>query len=90
MDVVRTAPWLVHLGIGAEHVVVHEHVLEPELLDPQPIGAHPVDGGADLGLRKHDSDLHIVFTLIAPKHYSYDISWGTPAEGPATGTPPTG
>ena len=65
MDVVRTAPWLVHLGIGAEHVVVHEHVLEPELLDPQPIGAHPVDGGADLGLRKHDSDLHIVF--LAPR-----------------------
>ena len=58
VDVVRAAPRLVHLGIGAEHVVVGQQVLEAELLDALRVRADRAPIGADLRLREHDTDLH--------------------------------
>ena len=53
VDVVRTGPRLVHLGIGADHVVVREQVREAELLDPFRIRADRTAVRTDLRLGEH-------------------------------------
>jgi uncharacterized protein (TIGR02265 family) len=35
------------------------------------------------------TDLQITFSLIAPKHYSFDLVWGDP-DAPAAPAPPAG
>src|ERR1022692_4364208 len=55
-DVMRAVPALVHRGVGAQYVVVGQQVGETEFLHPRGVGA---DGtGTDLGLRKHDANVH--------------------------------
>ena len=61
VDVVRAVPRRVHLGIGAEHVVVREQVREAELLDPLRVRADRAAVRADLGLGEHDAYLHGVY-----------------------------
>ena len=60
VDVVGAVPRLVDLGIGADHVVVGQHVLEAEVLHPLGVGPDGADRGADLGLGQDDADTHHV------------------------------
>ena len=60
VHVVGAVPRLVHLGIGPDHVVVGQHVLEAEVLHPLGVGTDRTDRGADLGLGQDDADTHHV------------------------------
>ena len=75
VDVVRAVPRLVHLGIGADHVVVGQQVREPELLDPDRVLTGIVDRAAELGLGEHHTDLHRPF--LSPRGSRRACSGGT-------------
>ena len=69
VDVVGPGPRLVHARIGAEHVVVGQDVGEAKLLDPLSVGADGAAIGADLGLRKHDADIHESLSIMVARHH---------------------
>ena len=58
VHVVRAIPARVGRRVGAHHVVVDQHVAEPELLHAEGIAADRAGVAPQLGLREHGPDPH--------------------------------
>jgi hypothetical protein len=71
MKVVGAVPSLMHGRVRSHDVVVGHDVGIPELFHPFCVGTHAAGVGADLGLGKHDADLHgrppLSHSVRAPK-----------------------
>jgi len=70
VQVVGALPVLVHLGVGAEHVVVAEHVPVAERLHPLCVRTGGSGVATQLCLRKDHADLHggVLPPLATPPH----------------------
>ena len=63
VDVIRSLPTLVHVGVGAEHMVVDQDVGVAEFFDALTVRLDGSTVAAEFGLRECHSDAHGVCNL---------------------------